>query len=163
MKSLFFLLLISSAALADDAAFLRCRAIADASARLACYDALPLPVTESKAEAKPGVPGSAPESRTAEAKPGALPQQTPQQFGLPRAPTEVEIDAIESYIPGHFDGWAPNSRIRLANGQVWQIVDGSSRVLDLTDPKVTIRRGVLSAFYLEFEHDNRTARVKRLQ
>jgi hypothetical protein len=46
-------LLLSSAALAaDDAALLRCRAIADAAARLACYDTLPLAGSEAKSGAK---------------------------------------------------------------------------------------------------------------
>jgi hypothetical protein len=148
MRSLVVLLLVSGAALADEAAFLRCRGIADATARLACYDALSLPLTDSR-------PGPV--------QPGTLPQQTPEQFGLERQPTQVELSDIESRIPGHFEGWKANTRIRLANGQVWQVVDGSSRLLDLTDPKVTIRRGALNAFYLEFEGNNHTVRVKRLQ
>ena len=165
MKPVLALLLISTAALADDAALQRCRGIADASARLACYDALPLAGAETKSElAKPGTPPAAvAETKSEPAKPGALPPQKAEEFGLPRQPTEVELDKIESSIPGHFEGWQPNSRIRLANGQVWQVTDGSSQILDLTDPKVTIRRGVFSAFYLEFEGNNRTARVRRVQ
>jgi len=178
VKSVFTLLLISTAALADDAAILRCRAIADPSARLACYDALPLPTPESKAEARPVVPQPTGESKappaagtagtpTAEQAPtpqvGALPQEPQAQFGLPKKAIEVPLEAIESRIPGHFEGWGPNSRIRLANGQVWRVDDDSSRVCDLTDPKVTIRRGLLGAYYLEFEAFNQTARVKRLQ
>src|SRR5271157_5383327 len=112
MRPLFLLLLVSSVALADDAAMLRCRGIADPTARLACYDALPVPSTGDRAEAAP---------------PGALPQQPPEQFGLPRKATQVELDTIESVIPGHFEGWRPNTRIRLANGQVWQVTDGTSR------------------------------------
>ncbi len=148
MRALFVLLCVAGTALADEGGFLRCRGIADPAARLACYDALPVPLPESKASP---------------AQSGALPLQTPQQFGLEPPATVIELADIESRIPGQFDGWKPNTRIKLANGQVWQVVDGSSRFLDLTDPKVTIRRGQLGAFYLEFEGDNRTVRVKRLQ
>ncbi len=70
---------------------------------------------------------------------------------------------IESQIPGRFEGWQPNTSIRLANGQVWQVTDGSSRMYDVNNPKVTIARGVLGAFYLNLEGDNRTVRVKRIQ
>jgi hypothetical protein len=42
-----------------------------------------------------------------------------------------------------FEGWRPNERIRLANGQVWQIADDSSSLLQRRDPKVTVRRGAL--------------------
>jgi hypothetical protein len=95
----------------------------------------------------------APSSRGAAPAPAvarAAAPETPAQFGLVRevAPV-VDLPAIESTIPGHFDGWYPNRRIRLANGQVWQVADGSSRVYDLDNPKVTIRRGVLGAFYLD--------------
>ena len=149
-KRLFPLLLLSSAALADDAALLRCRGIAEASARLACYDALPLTPGEGKAG-------------QAAAKQGSQPP-TAEQFGLeeqlaPKSP----VDAIESQIPGRFEGWQPNTSIRLANGQVWQVTDGSSRMYDLVNPKVEIRRGVLGAFYLNIYGDNRTVRVRRLQ
>ena len=149
-KKLFPLLLLSSAALADDAALLRCRGIAEASARLACYDALPLTATEGKAG-------------QAAAKPANQPL-TAEQFGLeeqlaPKSP----VDAIESQIPGRFEGWQPNSSIRLANGQVWQVTDGSSRIYDVSNPKVEIRRGMLGAFYLNIAGDNRTVRVRRIQ
>ena len=39
----------------------------------------------------------------------------------------------------------------------------SARYLDRVDPKVTIRRGALGAFYLDIEGDNRSPRVKRVQ
>jgi len=74
-----------------------------------------------------------------------------------------EVDAIESRIPGRFEGWDPSSRIRLENGQVWQITDDSSRYFYVENPKVTIRRGRFGAFYLEVESSNWTARVRRVQ
>jgi hypothetical protein len=145
---LFLLLLSAGTALADDVALLRCRAIADAAARLACYDALPMGSTEGK---------------TGQAKP----IQTPEQFGLEpqlaAAQAPVELDAIDSRVSGRFEGWYPNAIIRLANGQTWQVTDGSSRSYDVTDPKVSIRRGFLGAFYLNIDGDNRTVRVKRVQ
>ena len=70
---------------------------------------------------------------------------------------------VTSRIDGRFDGWGPKSLIRLANGQVWQVSDDSDAVLNLNNPQVTIRRGILGAFYLELDGTNRTARVKRLQ
>ncbi|HEV8554556.1 MAG TPA: hypothetical protein VGR65_14430 [Casimicrobiaceae bacterium] len=150
IKRLVPLLLLSSAALADDAALLRCRGIAEASARLACYDALPLTASEGKAG-------------QAAAKQADQPL-TAEQFGLEeKLAPKSEVDAIESQIPGRFEGWQPNMSIRLANGQVWQVTDGSSRIYDLVNPKVEIRRGVLGAFYLNIAGDNRTVRVRRIQ
>ena len=150
IATLFPLLLLSSAALADDAALLRCRGIVEAAARLACYDALPLTGSEAKAGQSESSPRNVP--------------PTPEQFGLEeKFVPPPGLAEIQSQIPGRFEGWQPNTSIRLANGQVWQVTDGSSRTYDVNDPKVTIRRGMLSAYYLNLEGDNRTVRVRRIQ
>ena len=144
MKAMLLLLSISSAALADDAAMLRCRGIADTSARLACYDAIVVLTSDEKARQSEAVQR--------------------EQFGLgkPAAGTP-DLEAIESTIPGHFEGWEAGSSIRLANGQVWQISDNSRGIHYIDNPKVRIRRGVLTAHYLEIEGTNRSPRVIRVQ
>jgi hypothetical protein len=146
MKAMLLLLSISSVALADDAALLRCRGITDASARLACYDALVVQTPEEK-------------TRQAEAS-------QRERFGLGKLLDKdkaTEPEAIESTIPGHFEGWFPGASIRLANGQVWQVNDGSSGVHYIDNPKVRVRHGVFSAYYLEIEGTNRSPRVQRVQ
>src|SRR6185369_7588520 len=131
-----------------------CRAIPDPAARLACYDRLPLPGASSVAPAAPGQVSPAP---PAAAAPGA----DASRFGLPTPPAPVE--SIESNIPGHFDGWYANSRIRLANGQVWQVTDGTSRFADLQDPRVTVRRGALGSFFLDIDGVKPSPRVRRIE
>jgi hypothetical protein len=136
------LLVVSTSVLADDAGLLKCRGISDVSARLACYDALPVGETKTVQEA---------------------PRQAPAQFGLEQRVAKSELESIESHIPGNFEGWGPRTRILLANGQLWQISDDSRRSLDFKDPKVSIRRGALGAFYLEIEGTNSSPRVTRVQ
>ena len=146
VKILYLPLFFSAAALASETTLEQCRGIADPSARLACYDALPLSAPTAGAESKAGVP------------------ETPAQFGLSREITpSVELSTIESTIPGHFDGWYPRRRIRLANGQVWQVAEETTRLYELDNPKVTIRRGVLGVYYLDLSVDNRSIRVTRVQ
>jgi hypothetical protein len=163
-KRLLLLLLASMPALADDAALLRCRAIQNATARLACYDALPVPGSESRA---PAAPVAAPPRAEPRAEPRAAPRapepQAPAQFGLEQKPNPAELQAIESSIPGNFEGWYPNAVIRLANGQIWQISDGSTRRVYKNNPKVTIRRAMLGSFFLEIEGENNAPRVRRVQ
>ena len=48
-------------------------------------------------------------------------------------------------------------------GERMKVADGSTRLYDLDNPKVTIRRGVLGAFYLDLSVDNRSIRVRRVQ
>lgn len=148
------LFLASGAALADDAAVLKCRTLPDTAQRLACYDAMPV--------------GAAPALATTAAPAAAAPRaaQAPeQQFGIERKAKEAEPDQIESSIAGDFDGWSGNTTIKLANGQVWRITDGSQAVLPrMHNPKVRIKRGLFGgAFFFQVDGQNSTARVRRVQ
>jgi hypothetical protein len=164
MKKVLALLLMvpalaSSVALADDDAMLRCRGMADKAARLACYDALPLSGQAAPAPARSAAGKAAP-------APAVLPspQVQQQQFGLNQPRPKEEIQNISSTIPGDFGGWRRGEIITLANGQVWQVSDDTSRVMEMMhDPKVTIRRGTFGAFYMDFEKDNHSPRVVRIK
>ncbi len=144
---LLFMICFSTAAMADDGGMLRCRGLTDTVARLACYDALPLPSIAVKAA--PPIATIAP--------------QTPAQFGLESKAYKSELDLIESRIVGRFEGWNAGSRIKLENGQVWQVSDDTSRFMDFNNPKVIVRRGALGAFYLEIDGTNHSPKVKRVQ
>ena len=157
-----FMVASGLATAADDAAVRRCRAIPDSLARLACYDALPLGVAPSAAPR--GAPQQSP-FRPQPAQPRAAPAPAPaENFGLEhKARPADEVATIETYIPGRFEGWRPGVRITLANGQVWQVTDETSRYVLLDNPKVVVRRGVMGAFFLDIEGDNRSPRVRRIQ
>ena len=167
-------LALASATLAhavDDAAFERCRGIRDASARLACYDGLPMSLSPAAPQAPPIAPSRTPapapaapaQAAPAARAPAAAPQPA-QAFGMEQREPAVELPTtMESYIPGRFEGWGPNARIKLANGTVWQVVDGTSAYVSMDNPKVIIRRGMMGGFFLELENSNRSPRVRRLQ
>lgn len=144
------LLLAAGAAVADDAAIMKCRALSDVSARLACYDAIPV--------------GAAPAARAAAPAPAPA-RSAEQNFGMEAVKQrEEQPKSIESTIAGDFEGWGPNSQIRLANGQVWRIVDGSEAVLPrMKNPKVTIERNVFGTLFLKIEGSNNSAKVRRIK
>jgi hypothetical protein len=129
-------------AFADDAAVLRCRQLAEAPARLACYDAIAIGAAAPKPEAPVEKPTSAAE------------------FGRP--PPAASVAAVDSSVGPDFEGWRPNARIRLANGQVWLVTDDSTAWLDRGRRKVTVRRGALGAYYLDFDGTNHSPRVRRV-
>ena len=161
-------LVLSTATLAhavDDAAFARCRGITDASARLACYDGLPMAPAASSTPVAPIAPSRPAPSAAPSAPAAPAPQaQAAQNFGMEERLAAQELPpTMESTIPGRFEGWGPNSRIKLANGQVWQIVDGTSAVMYRDNPKILIRRGMMGGFFLEVENSNRSPRVRRIQ
>jgi hypothetical protein len=162
MKRLLLLTLVAGAAHADEAAFLRCRNITDGAARLACYDAVQASPVAPAAPARTAAPAGA--SPAPVAATTATPAATAgQRVGLPVTVPDAEVTRIESRLIGRLEGWGPYTRFRLENGQVWQVNDDSSRMLDLDKPKVAIRRGALGVFYIEFEGTNYSPRVKRLQ
>jgi hypothetical protein len=164
------LLATSPAHAIDDSAFARCRGIADTANRLACYDALPMNITPAATQAPPIASPKAAPAKPSSQPPTASPPDAPQQqaaaqsFGMENRAPEVELPTtMQSTIPGHFEGWGPKARIKLANGQVWQIADDSQAYFNLDNPKVVIRRGMMGGFFLEVENSNRSPRVRRVQ
>jgi hypothetical protein len=147
------LLLLSGAALADDAAILKCRTLLDTNARLACYDAIQVGARPFVASAVAAPQAAAP-ARSKE-----------ENFGIEaKKQREEEPKSISSTVVGNFEGWGPGSQIRLANGQVWRIIDGSEAVLPRTrEQKVTIERNMFGTLFLKVEGTNRSAKVRRVQ
>lgn len=81
----------------------------------------------------------------------------------PPAAARVEPPKIiETGIAGAFNGWWPKEKITMTNGQVWQIIDGSTGAMKLTDPRVTIRRDLIGGYHLEIEGANVYPRVKQV-
>jgi hypothetical protein len=136
---------------------LRCRALGDDRARLACYDALPVPAPAAAAQVSP--PAAAPAALPA-LRAATSPAAPEADFGRPAVVSGPQY--IESRIDGPFEGWDRHTRIRLANGQVWQVTDGTQVTLRLRDPVVRVRRGALGSFLMEFEGSNRSVRVRRV-
>lgn len=164
MRALALLLLAATtSALADDAGMLRCRAIKDSAARLACYDAIAVPSAAPVAPAATGQPKAGAAAPAAAPKAAAAPPTPAQQFGMEAKTPAAQLEAIESTIPGMFQGWGPNTVIALANGQSWQISDGSTGYIQSENVKVKIRRAFMGSFVMEFEGSNRVAKVRRVK
>lgn len=147
-KALPLLLLLSAAAsspvLASDSDWQRCRQIPEPGARLACYDQLQLP----------GVA----------ANPAAAAAASAERFGLEiKLATANAPESMQAQLSGSIDGWGPGSRFTLTNGQIWQVVDSSRVSYSLNNAKVTIRRGLLGAFYMDFEGLNSSPKVDRVK
>jgi hypothetical protein len=165
---LFVLWLASAVAWASDASLRQCRALAEPTARLACYDNLPLPAVAAQplpatavSAGKPVVSAVVPAAVAAPVIASAGTTQAVASFGLETAGEKLQ--EIRSHIPGLFDGWRSGDRIRLANGQVWRVVDDSRADYYLRDPKVTVRRGSLGSFLLDIEGANQLPRVRRVE
>ncbi|SHH17790.1 hypothetical protein [Massilia sp. CF038] len=147
MKPLLLVMLLASTpAFADDAAVLTCRNLKDPALRLACYDGISV-------AAKPLAKATEP------ASPAAI-KAAEQSFGQPQ---KAVINAIESTIPGKFEGWEPNQQFTLANGQVWKIVDGSSAYFVGNDVKVRIEKGSFSAMFMKIEGSTQYPTVRRVK
>lgn len=114
-----------------------CRLLADAVARLACYDAL--------------------------VDQGAFPASAPAPSGFSQRPAPPAATVVESRIPGRFQGWSAGSRIALANGQVWEVIDGSWLRGEWYNPRVVVRPKPFGGYRLEIEGLNRSVDVSRLR
>lgn len=153
---------VPALAVADDAALRQCRAVADVAARLACYDAIPL----GQPAAVPAAAAPAPQQTEAQRETQRADERRRaiDTFGIPAgARKENQLDSYDTHIAGKFDGWEGGQVIRLANGQAWRVVDSTVDTLDLKDPKVTVRRGLFGAVFLDIDGANRSPRVQRVQ
>lgn len=154
---------LSAPATAAEPSLTTCRTIADDAQRLRCYDAIVVaPAPAARA------PSAAPATAAPAAPAATQPPPSPEaRFGLPARPAPAappaEPESIESAIAGRFEGWTPRGRLTLANGQVWEIVDGSQGTYDLASPKVKITRGSFGGFFLSVEGVGQTPRVRRVR
>lgn len=133
---------------------LGCQKLSDAAARLACYD-------REVPRLAPGLPAAGPAAAAIAAPTPPAPPEA--RFGL-RAPSgDAAPASIVSALPEGFAGWRAGQRIRLANGQVWRIADDSSAFVSLKSLRVVVREGALGAFYMDFDGDKRSPRVRRVE
>ncbi|HEV2111816.1 MAG TPA: hypothetical protein VGT99_10720 [Gammaproteobacteria bacterium] len=73
-------------------------------------------------------------------------------------------DEIVAHLDGSFTGWGNNTRFKLDNGQVWEQVDDSVLSIGaIKNPKVTIKKGLVSAYYLSVEGVNDSVPVRRIK
>jgi hypothetical protein len=160
MKALLALMVVSGSALANDAAITQCRSQADGPARLACYDAIQVgaqPQSTSQRLAAPAAAAGAVATQPTR-------RELEQSFGMEALKPAAKLDEVASHIEGKFDGWRANQQIRLANGQVWRVVDDSSGITKtMTNPAVKVVRGALGAMYLEIDGTNQSPKVRRVQ
>jgi hypothetical protein len=152
----------ATSVVANEAAVLKCRAQTDAVKRLACYDAIDV---SPPAALRPATPATAASATAATApRMGTAPAAAPAaEFGLPPKQTAVGVDRIETTIKGRLDSWQQGSRIRLANGQLWQVTDDSRGVCECDNRKVVVTRGAFGTYFLEIEGKGNAPRVKRLE
>jgi len=139
-------LLAGPAVAADDAALAQCAAVADAAARLACYDALV--------------------RRPASPQPAATPTPPPApgDFGLPRHSTPEERAGVTAHVVGPLREWAPGALIRLDNGQVWKVVgEDSGYYPNIPDnAEVAIKQSFFGGYWMEITAIGRKVKVKRI-
>lgn len=131
---------VSPAVLAAEPAATKCTVITDDRARLACYD---------QAHMRPIPPdaGAVPDAAA-----GSL-----QEFGLSASTLRAresgktdqpETDSVSAVVTAIGHGRTGSSVITFDNGQVWEQVDASERLVLTAGMSVTIRRAALGSYKL---------------
>jgi hypothetical protein len=84
--------------------------------------------------------------------------------GLRAEALDDETDIV-STLPGTFTGWQGGEVFTLANGQVWRSTDPGSalRGVNLTNPRVTISKGMFGSWRLKVEGYNTSVKVERVE
>jgi hypothetical protein len=72
-------------------------------------------------------------------------------------------EQISSNVIGEFKGFGRGTIIKLENGQTWQVESGElDGIKAMSNPKVTIRPGLIGGWRLQVEGYNSVAKVKRI-
>jgi hypothetical protein len=81
-----------------------------------------------------------------------------------QAAAAADAYPMTAHIAGEFHGWSGSTRVTLDNGQVWEQMDDATVTAGrMTDPKVTISRGMLNSFYMSVEGVSDSVEVKRIK
>lgn len=97
------------------------------------------------------------------AEAASAPAAVAGRFGLEHLPSPSVPDELRSSIPGPFTGWDAKTRWRLANGQLWQVADGSRAYYRLESPAVRVTRGALGSFFMEISGVSHAVPVRRIE
>jgi hypothetical protein len=120
----------------------KCRELTEPAAKLACYEALPLSIEDRPTPASP--------------ESGSRPFTSAGAKNTTDGP-------IVTFVRGDFSGWRANERIELDNGQIWQVVDGSTYATSPGRRVATIRSGMLGAQFIDIEGIALAPRVRRIK
>lgn len=144
----------------------QCITITDDKARLQCYDSIFLTSETAKKNEKPSL-NELPLPHQAADKPE--PNKPPAEqankdwFGMEHKAVSSTPDSLESRAVGSFKRWEKKMKIKLENGQIWEVKSSNSMYYKIDNPKVTIEKGALGAFYMGIEGINRRLKVKRIK
>ncbi|MDX2223999.1 MAG: hypothetical protein SFV21_14710 [Rhodospirillaceae bacterium] len=151
-----------------NAALQQCRVLPDAMSRLFCYDRLvdagagALPPATPVRPAMPAVPATpvAPQA-TAPLPTVATPTVTTPRAAA-RDATAADPDALSARVTAlAFDPYG-DAVLTLDNGQRWKQTEGRTFKVD-TGTVVTLKKGLLGAYFMTAEGGARTVKVKRVQ
>lgn len=74
-----------------------------------------------------------------------------------------EQEPVRSAITGEFRGWSTGTVFTLANGDRWQVTEGSYSVRPVANPSVTLRPGLISGWYMEVDGHPVKAKVRTVK
>lgn len=127
---------------------LDCRAITDSQARLACYDSQAAAIDTQIASKDLVVIDKA---RADEARRGLFGYSVPNFGGLFGVGGKDDITELAGVVAGFSRNATGGMVIKLEDGSVWSQVDDYEPPLNpRRGEKVTVKRGMMGAFYLEF-------------
>jgi len=146
-----------------------CAKIKSDQDRLACYDALVKSLNPEIPVVKPTTVEKTYDQVSGPTK--TVPKQvedtqklenTEDLFGKPTVEIQT-IEQLDSYLVGNFRGWKKGDILELKNGQKWKVVSSPRGYVNLTDPKVSIKKGMFGDFNMKVEGLNARAKVKRIK
>lgn len=102
-------------------------------------------------------------SASGERRSDAGPESAKDNFGLENKVFDLGGEERHSKAIGRFGFWERGQRIELENGQVWRVVDDDELYYKVTNPEVTIEKGLLGSHYLHLDGISKSVKVERIR
>lgn len=80
-----------------------------------------------------------------------------------REPEARASAPVESRIAGTFRGWSHGTTLTLENGEQWRVVEGDLHARPTESPRVTIKPGLISGWYMKVDGHSQSATVRRVK
>ena len=104
------------------------------------------------------------EKQVADATTSKRPAWISALITLKAAESDNEAEAVASRLVGEYKGWSGRTTFKLENGQIWQQVDGASRVdSPRASPAVKVYPGMLGVYWLEVDGVRQRVKVKPIR
>ncbi len=163
---LFFFVFITNVSASVKTDLSNCLIIKGATQRLDCYDTVANYYASSLSldpESRPALTPASQKLQTPQPPEQAARKKNSAEDAFGQVNNAEHVGSIQSTLVGEFKSWEKGMILKLENGQKWKVTQTTSGYKKITNPKITISKGLFGSFNAKIEGLRAVAKVKRIK